>query len=110
MTLHTQSNRLNSLQQQERAQRGKNSPSGAQIDTAAARDIRSLSKVLSVDETMVREIRLIECREARCVLLPVEVSAVDDGSPQRCAVAAHEFRQRSYDNVRTMLNRPQQDR
>ena len=111
MALHTQRDGLNSLQQQERAERRKNGSGATLIDAAAARNIRSLAEMLGVDQAVVRGIRLAEGREARCVLcfqskFPLSTMA----PPSVVPWPPMNFVSEVDDDVRAMLDRPQQDR
>ncbi len=110
MALHSQRDRLDALQKQKRAQRRQHCPGRPLVDSAAATKIGALAEMLAVDQAVIGRVWLIEHREAGGVLFPIEITAVDDGSAEGRAVAAHKLGKRMHNNVGAIFDRPQQDR
>lgn len=60
--------------------------------------------------TVIARVGLVEHREAYCVLLPIEVSAVDDDAADGSAMAADIFRRRVHADGGAVLDRLAQHR
>ena len=88
VALHTQRDRLDALEQQERVERRQHRAHGALIDTARTLDIGRLAEALGVDQAVIGGVRLVVGREAVGMRGPREVSGIDDGAAERGAVAA----------------------
>ncbi len=99
VALHAQRQRLDALQQHERAHRREHRASVALADGAAARDVGASAVLLGVDDAVIGVLRLGQHREAFGVRGPVEAAAVDDGTAHGRAVAAEELGQRMHDDV-----------
>src|SRR5262249_4190721 len=110
VALDPQGNRFDSLEQQKRAQGRQHGAGGPLVDTAAARNVRGLFKMVDVHETVIGGIRAAEHGETFGVLLPGKPAAVDNDTAECRAVPAHELRQRMHHNVCAVGDRPQQDR
>ena len=91
------------MQQQERIHRRKHRAQRALVHAAAATDKGRLAEMLGVDESMVGLVRVAEHRKACGMVLPRELSAIDDDAAQRRAVPAHELGQRVDDDVGAIL-------
>src|SRR5205085_6678814 len=78
VALDAKRERLDALQQEERAQRREHGAGRPLIDAAAASDVRCVLEMVHVDETVIRGVRLREDRETLYVLPPREPAAVHD--------------------------------
>ena len=79
------------------------------IDAPATSNVGCVLEVICVDKIMIRRIRPAQHRKTLGVFFPRERSGIDDCAAERRTVPAHEFGERMDDNIRTILNGPQQD-
>ncbi len=109
MPLHAQGERLHSLNEHPRVERRLAGAEIAQDAGAGFGDERQRTKVLGIDDVVIRGVRLGKVREA-AALCPVELTAVDDHTADRCPVPANELRRRERHDIRAPLEGPAQIR
>ena len=82
----------------------------AQRHHARAADVGGRAQRLGVDHAVVADVGLVQALEARLVLGPRELAAVDDRAADAVAVAAEVLGQRMHDDVGAVLERAAQVR
>ena len=107
MALHAQRERLEPLEEQEGVQRGERRAGITQKDRADPRYKRRGAGRLGEAEAVVARARLGQAGEFSA-FRPVEPAAVHNHAADRGAMAADELRRGMDDDVRAVLDRPQQ--
>ncbi len=110
VTLHSQRERLDALQDEEGVERRERGAGVAQQHRAAARDVGGRAHRVAPDDAVVARVGLHERLEALGILRPVEVAGVDDRATDRGAMAADELRQRVDGDVGALLEDLRADR
>jgi len=105
MSIHTQAQRFQPLQDQEGVERRNARAHIAQRHSAGAADKGGSAERLGVNHAVIAHFRLVESLEAGLVLGPGELATIHDDAADAGAVAAHIFGQRMHHDVGAVLER-----
>ena len=106
--VHAQRQGFDALQDLPGVERRERGAGVAQRHDPRAGDVGRRAQRLGIDHAVVAHVRLVQALEARLVLGPGELAAVDDGAAQRGAVPAQVLGQRVHHDVGAVLERPDQ--
>ena len=110
VTLYTQAQCFHTLQQDEGIEWGNGSTGVTQDDGTDAGDVSSSAYCIGKYDTMIRRIWFCQSGELVGVLLPVELTTIDDDTTQRSTMSAQELSGRVYHDVCSVLKRTNQVR
>ena len=110
MALHTEAEGLEALQEDPRVERTDGRSGIAQEHGTRTGDKSCRSGHVGEDGSMITGVGLGQCGELVGIGLPVELSAVDDDTPQRTAMSADELGGGVQHDIGTMLNGTNEER